>query len=223
MAASAPVVAASAADAPIVSLAAPKQRKPSWMVAGVLMVAFAALLGAWAFSTATDTIQVVVAARDIDAGEEIGVGDLRVVEMGRTGELRAIQPSQQDLVVGRASRGPIPAGTVLNTGLFVDRDRLLAPGEVVVGVSLAAGELAAPTVAPGDRVRLIAVGRPAVGAQLPADPEVLGDGSIWSLTGEASTGASSDRVWVSLLVPEELQTVVAQAAADGVLRLVLVG
>lgn len=208
-------------EAPVVSLAAPKRRKPSWMLAGGLMVAFAALLGAWAFTAATDTIQVVVAAHDLEAGDVVDATDLRVVEMGRTGDLRAIQPSRQDLVVGRATRGPIPAGTVLNTGLFVDRDQVLAPGTVVVGVSLGAGELAAPSVAAGDRVRLIAVADAVAGSQLGGEPEVLGDGTVWGVAGQASTGASSERVWVSLLVAEDLQTVVVQAAADDVLRLVL--
>lgn len=222
MASRAPRVAAgSVDDAPVVSLASPKQRRPSWMVAGVLMIAFAALLGAWAFTAATDTIQVVVAARDLDPGEQIEVSDLRVVEMGRTGELRAIQPSQQDLVLGRSPRGPIPAGTVLNTGLFVERDQVMPPGTVVAGVSLGAGELATPSVAAGDRVRLIAVARTATGTQVASEPEVLGDATVWGVTGEASTGGSSERVWVSLLVSEELQTTVAQAAADESLRLVL--
>lgn len=208
-------------DVPVVSLVAPKRRKPSWMVAGVLMVAFAALLGAWAFTAATDTIQVVVAARDLDVGNELEVRDLRVVEMGRTRNLRAIQPAQQDLIVGRAARGPIPAGTVLNTGLFVDRDEVLPPGTVVVGVSLGAGELAAPSVVAGDSVRLIAVTRAGAGSQLAEEPEVLGEATVWSLTGEASTSASSERIWLSLLVAEQLQTAVAQAAADEVLRVVL--
>lgn len=208
-------------DVPVVSLLAPKRRKPSWMVAGVLMVAFAALLGAWAFTAATDTIQVVVAARDLDVGNELEVRDLRVVEMGRTRNLRAIQPAQQDLIVGRAARGPIPAGTVLNTGLFVDRDEVLPPGTVVVGVSLGAGELAAPSVVAGDSVRLIAVTRAGAGSQLAEEPEVLGEATVWSLTGEASTSASSERIWLSLLVAEQLQTAVAQAAADEVLRVVL--
>lgn len=103
----------------VTSLTPPTRRRPSWIALGVLLAALAGLLGAYVFSAATDTISVVVAARDIDPGDVLGPGDVRVVEMGRTGELRAVLSDQQDLVVGRSARGPIPAGTVLNTGLFV--------------------------------------------------------------------------------------------------------
>ena len=74
------------------------------------------------FAATSDTMRVLVAARDVAPGEVIGADRLRVVELGRSGDVRAIQPMQQDLILGQAARGPIPAGTVLNTDLFADRD-----------------------------------------------------------------------------------------------------
>ena len=59
--------------------------------------------------------------------------DLRVVQMGQAGDLRAIQSNQQDLIIGQAPRAPIPAGTVLNTGLFVPVAEAVPAGRVVVG------------------------------------------------------------------------------------------
>jgi flagella basal body P-ring formation protein FlgA len=82
----------------VVSLSAPKRRRPTWVVFGAVMVGIAMLLGVWVFSTSSQRISVMVAARNIAPGEVIQATDLRVVEMGRTGGLRAIQPSQQQLV-----------------------------------------------------------------------------------------------------------------------------
>jgi Flp pilus assembly protein CpaB len=205
------------------SLASPKHRRPSWVVAGVAMIALAALLGAWVFTATSDTMRVVVAARDLTPGEVIGSSDLRVVELGRTGGVRAIAPAQQDLVVGHAARGPIPAGTVLNTDLFADRDRVIPAGSAVVGASLPAGAIPTAGLAAGDRVDVLGVVK-STGA--PADAEAaasrLTAGTVWSVERPSSTGGSSGW-WVSVLIPAESQAAVAQAAADGRLRLSLVG
>ncbi len=206
-----------------VSLASPKHRRPSWVVAGVTLVAVAALLGAWVFAATSDTMRVMVAGRDVAPGELITPADLRVVELGRSGSVRAIQPDQQDLIVGQAARGPIPAGTVLNTDLFADREQVVPDGEVVVGAALVAG--AAPTagLAAGDRVNVLGVVK-STGAVIDGQPEaiVLTTGTVWSVQ-QPATGGGSAGWWVSLLIPETSQTAVAQAAADGLLRLSLAG
>jgi Flp pilus assembly protein CpaB len=204
-------------------LASARRRRPSWVVAGVALVAFAALVGAWVFSTTTSTMRVLVAARDLGPGDEVAATDLRVVELGRTSVVRAISPSQQDLIVGRAARGPIPTGTVLNTDLFVDRDRVVPAGSVVVGAALAAGATPTARLAAGDRVTLLAVAKTNGAAADDAAPStVLTLGTVWAVEAPTSTGGQSSW-WVSLLVPSQSQTAVAQAAADGRLRLSLAG
>lgn len=212
-------------DQPVVSVTPPTKRRPSWAVAGAVLVGVAALLGAYVFTTVTDTIAVTVAATDLNPGETIGAADLRVVEMGRTGDLRAILAEQQDLIIGSSPRAPIPAGTVLNTGLFVDASEVVPAGQVVVGASFKAGEVPTPSLAAGDRVALLAVGERgiSVGANTAAATTVVGEGTVWSVTGEATTGGTSERVWVSILVDESLQAQVAQSAADERLRLSLLG
>ena len=210
-----------AAPSPL-SLASPKHRRPSWVVAGVVLVALAALIGAWVFAATSDTMRVVVAARDVSPGEVIGATDVRVVELGRSGDVRAIEPDEQSLILGRAARGPIPAGTVLNTDLFADRAQVIPGGQVVIGASLAAG--AAPTagLAAGDRVDVLGVVKSNGGAGATAEATVLTTGTVWSVE-PPPTGGGSAAWWVSLLIPADSQTAVAQAAADGLLRLSLVG
>jgi Flp pilus assembly protein CpaB len=209
--------------ASVVSLSAPKRRRPTWVVFGAVMVGLAMLLGVWVFSTSSERISVMVAARDIAPGEVIDATDLRVVEMGRTGELRAIKPSQQQLIVGQSARGPIPEGTVLNTGLFAVRDRVIPAGQVVVGAALEPGAAPVAGLAAGDRVDVLAVVK-ATGAPTTGSPvaTVVASGTVWSVQ-SPGTGAVSSKQVVSVLIPAEAQAVVAQAAADGRLRLSLVG
>ena len=217
---------ADARDTPVVSLSAPTRRRPSWVVGGVLLVGLAALLGAYVFSAATDTLRVTVAATDLAPGDVIDAGDLRVVELGRTNQLRAILADQQSLIIGLTPEAPIPAGTLLNTGLFVAADDAIPAGQVVVGASFSSGEVPTPTLTTGDRIELLVVQPQTIAGpsatEAPTEAALVGQATVWAVTGEASTSASSNRVWVSLLVDRDLQTVVAQAAAEERLRLSLV-
>jgi Flp pilus assembly protein CpaB len=209
-----------AAPSPV-SLASPKHRRPSWVVAGVVLVALAALIGAWVFAATSDTMRVVVAARDVSPGEVIGASDVRVVELGRSGDVRAIQPEEQSLILGRAARGPIPAGTILNTDLFADRAHVIPEGEVVIGAALVAGAAPNAGLVTGDRVAVLGVVKSNGSAASTAEATVLTTGTVWSVEQPPTGGSAAS--WVSLLIPEGSQTAVAQAAADGLLRLSLVG
>jgi Flp pilus assembly protein CpaB len=204
------------------SIVSPKHRRPSWVVAGVVLIGVAALLGAWVFSATASTMRVVVAAHDLEPGTVVGAGDLRVVEMGRTAGLRAVSPAQEGLIVGRAARGPIPAGTVLNSDLFADRDRVIPAGSVVVGAALPPGAIPVDGLAPGDRVNVIGVAKSSGATAETTTATVLTTGTVWSVSAPTSTGGSATW-WVSALVPVASQPAVTQAAADGRLRLTLMG
>jgi Flp pilus assembly protein CpaB len=188
------------------------------------LVALAMLVGAWVFAARSSTVRVLVAASDLDAGQVIDRGDLRVVELSRMGGLRALQPTQQDLVVGRAARGPIPAGTVLNTGLFADRGQVVPAGQIVVGVALDPGASPSSQLAAGDRVEVLAVARTTSSGASGGEPAaVLAAGSVWAVEPIGSGAAATGKTWVSLLIPRSAHPDVAQAAAEGRLRLGLLG
>lgn len=215
----------SPAEAPMVaveSLTPPTRRRPSWLLGGVLLVALAALLGAYLFARVTDTISVTVAARDLPPGHVVTRDDLRAVEISRTGDLRAVLIEQQDLLVGSAARSLVPAGTVLHTGLFVRPDAAVPPGKVVVGGAFAAGAAPWSGLRPGDRVVLLRVGTAAPGAADDTPAAELGTAEVWAVDGEASSASASQRVWVALLVNSAIQGDVVQAAAADRLRLGLV-
>lgn len=205
-------------------IAAPVKRRPTWTLAGVGLVVLAMLLGAWVFAAQSSTVSVLVAADDLDAGEVVTAGDLRVVELSRTNSLRAVQPSQQDLLVGLAARGPIPAGTVMNTGLVADAGTVVPAGKVVVGVALDPGASPTGQLSAGDVVEVLAVARAVPGATADgAVAAVVATGSVWSVESIGTGSSSAGRAWVSLLIPQGAHAQVAQAASEGRLRLGLLG
>ena len=208
------------AESTVVPLVRPQRKRPSWVLLGVVLVGAAALIGAWAFSSSNTRISIVVASRDLSPGEVITAADLRAVEIGATGDMRAVQVSQQSLVIGQAARSPIPAGTVLNTDLFVEAGTAIPAGFVVVGAELDPGAAPVAGLAAGDTVDVIGVVKGAAASGSSAT--VITRATIWAVVG-AGSSSSSAGTWVSLLVPAESQTAVAQAAADEVLRLALVG
>src|SRR5690606_12625396 len=136
------------------SLSPPTRRRPSWLVGGALLIALAALLGAYLISQATDTISVTVAAHDLPPGHVVSRADLKAVDISRTGDLRAVLTGQSSPLVGSAAGGLTPAGTVLHTGLFVRPDAAVPAGKVVVGGAFAAGAAPVSALRAGDRVAL---------------------------------------------------------------------
>jgi Flp pilus assembly protein CpaB len=208
-----------------VSVASPVKRRPAWTFAGAGLVVLAMLLGAWVFASQSSTVSVFVAARDLDAGETIGAADLRVVELSNAGGLRGVQPGQQDLLVGRATRGPVPAGTVFNTGLVTEIGQVIPVGQVVVGVALDPGASPSSHLAAGDRVEVLAVEHTVPGAidAVPAAASLIAEGSVWAVEPIATGTSTAGRVWVSLLVPQAAHGELAQAASEGRLRLGLLG
>ena len=211
-------------EVPVVSMSPPRKKRPSWVLAGVVLVLVSALLGVYALRAVSDEMSVMVAAHDLVPGQPVTAADLRVVTMGQSGGLRAIQPDQQGLIVGLSPRAPIPAGTVLNTGLFVTAGEVVPAGMAVVGGAFGVGEVPTATLRAGDVVDLIVVAPSTAGVTAsPVAAAVVGRGSVWAVSGSVDPGSgSSSRVWVALLIDSSVQVQVAQAAADGRLRLSLV-
>jgi hypothetical protein len=94
---------------------------------------------------------------------------------------------------------------------------------VVVGAALDPGASPSSGLAAGDRVVLLGVAKTSAGVAMdPVTAALLTEGTVWSVE-PIGAGTSTAKVWVSLLVPAGAQAAVAQAAADGRLRLSLAG
>ena len=90
----------------------------------------------------------------------------------------------------------------------------------VVGGAFEAGAVPTAALGPGDAVVLLAAADTTTGEADGGGGDGAGRGPVFAVEGAAATDSSA-RVWVSLLIDEDLQAAAAQAAADGRLRLSL--
>jgi hypothetical protein len=199
-----------------------RHRNPGWLLAGVLLVLVSAIGGVLLFSSADDRHGVLVAAGDIDIGQPVERGHLRVVQMSSVEGVETIGPSAASALIGQVPVGRIPAGTVLNPSMFAETSPLGAD-EMVFGAALEPGAAPLSSVAVGTRVRLLSAPRSAAGAPVEPDADArsarpIGDGVVW---GYESLG--SGKVWVSVRTTVDVGLAASRAAQDDELRVVLVG
>lgn len=196
---------------------AQRRKQLPWAVLGVLLVAGAILSFAMWSRQQAERIPVLVAANDIDAGATIQREDLKLVSIGSDPGVVLLEQGQQDLVVGQIALGPIPSGTPLNTLLVVETDAV-PEGQAVVGAPLSPGEYPTSALRAGDRVEMVeVVPRSDAGEQV---VEVMGIGTVWTI--EELAGGAEQRLFISLLVEEEISADVANAISQDQFRLVLV-
>jgi hypothetical protein len=194
-----------------------RQRRMPWIALGLLLVFGAGLAFAgWSRATSKQ-VAVLVAARDIDAGDVVDAGAVRVSHVALGSDVKAVRAGDRAAVVGKVARGLIPSGTLIGSSM-VTTGPIVPAGHAVVGAVLAAGAYPTASLRPGDAVELIAT----AGANEPgASAEPLGTGRVWSVSDPRSPGGSG--LFVSLLVPSDRAATVSNAAALQRLRLVLVG
>jgi hypothetical protein len=194
-----------------------RERRVPWIALGLLLV-FGAGLGFAAWSQATSSRSpVLVAARDVAAGETVAVDAITTADVGAGAGTRTVAASDLDLLVGRVARGPIGAGTILSPDMVSDGDAV-PDGQAVVGAVLASGAYPTAALRAGDTVRLVEAGATGDAATTPKE---LGAGRVWAVTTPEGPGAGG--LFVSLLVPEAEAAAASDAAARQQLRLILVG
>ncbi len=176
---------------------------------GVLLSGLAAL-GFVLFNAASvQRTPVLALASDVQRGQVLEEEDLQVVHVG-TDDVLALTPADRsDLLVGRAAVTDLTAGTLLTTDQ-VAAGSTLTPGAGVVGLALAPGQYPTPRLAIGDLVSIVEVSDEL--AVLVEAAEVVGIEPV---------GTQGQR-FISLQTGETDAGVVAQAAATGEVRLVLI-
>lgn len=158
------------------------------------------------------TTPVIVAARALPAGTVIKREDLKAADLGGSG-LAAIRASQGGTLLGRTTVGPIPAGTLINSGM-VATDPPPAAGQVAVGLALVPGQLPAGQLTAG---RLVTV------YELPSkDAQGAAGGTGATAGGTGSTAGASGSQSAKVLVDQALVLSVAPSGSGGTLVNVIV-
>ena len=159
---------------------------------------------------APHTQSVLVAARPIRAGAVIRGADLAVADLA-SAQVSAVPITERDGVVGHTAAFDVAPGQPL-VAADVGAAPGPAPGEAVIGLSLAAGRLP-DSLAPGNVVIVVATaGRPAAGASATSGAggsAELARGRVFAV-GRSPDGTRTD---VSLVLPAVVADGVAQAAA----------
>ena len=160
------------------------------------------------FSTTDKRVAVLQVVHDIPAGNQLGVADVRSIELSADPSLAVVKASDIASIVGRYAKVRIVTGGLLATGLL-QAEPLVTLGAAVVAVSVPAGELPA-----GLRERSqVQVVIPSSGDDVPAASVV---GRVVGLP--AAPDSSTGQLSVSLEVAVDDAVAVASA---GRVRIVL--
>lgn len=163
------------------------------------------------FASADKRVAVLQVVRDLPAGTQLTVEDVRSIDVSADPSLAVVHAVDLSTVVGQYAKVRIVGGGLLSTGLLQARP-LVAPGSAVVAVTLPAGEVPAglrersqvevviPTA--GDAVPVAPVTGRVVG--LPAAPDSVTGQMSLSLevsSSDAVTVANAETVRVVLIDP----------------------
>jgi len=192
---------------------APRERRPMLAALGVLLIVGGAATSGLLALRSDERVPVLVASRDIAAGEEITADALTTTSVASE-DTHLIPASQEDQLVGQYARLTISSGQLMDTAMLM-RTAALRPGSVAVGAELGSGRVPALGLQAGDVVDLIAVAD-GVG-------EVLAEGVLVSSFITANeTGAGSGAATATFIVDQADGPRIAAVNAAGELAVVLV-
>ncbi len=193
----------------------PKLRRHPALVAGaVAAICLGALLGGWAWTSTTNTQEVLAARDTIPRGAIIEADDLERVRINADPALAPVAASSYDDIVGQRAALDIAAGSLLTE--TSTSDELIPPdGMSVVGVALTPAQAPGLPLQSGDRVRVIAT--PGEGENAPAGAPVFSEAEVVGSHVDDATG----ELVVDLLVPHGDASTLAARVATGNVALVL--
>ncbi|MGH9187176.1 MAG: SAF domain-containing protein [Acidimicrobiales bacterium] len=193
-----------------------RQRRWSLALLAVLVTVGAALAFVVLWMNAGDREPVLVAARNIAAGQTISAEDVKVVRLAADPGVDPIPASRRDDVIDQPAATDLLAGTVL-IGDHVGEQTGLQTGTAVIAIPVPVSELPSSDVQPGDRLKLFVTAAP--GDPNAGDAELIGDGRVFAVQA-GEEGATAIRV--SITVDEDLVPAVAAAIQGDRIYLALV-
>jgi hypothetical protein len=196
-----------------------RQRRPLFIVVGLLLVLVFGAVGAQAYLQVGGRTAVLVVARPVAAGHSIGSQDLGEARISLDPAVHAVPASDRDRVVGRvAVVGLVPQS--LLTREAVAAAAIPAAGEAIVGVALKAGQLPNALKA-GDHVMVVLTppaGSAAAGATGQTSRVLVEDATVFDL----SQADGDQATVVSVLVARDQAASIARWQVTGQVSLVLV-
>jgi hypothetical protein len=199
----------------------PRRRRLGLALVGALAV----VVGGWGFASlwlaAGDRVEVLALANDVGAYEQIDRDDLATVRVAEADGVEVVPAGEIDDVVGRTVRADVPARSLLvESDLFAEDERLVSDGEAVVGASMPEGTVPVELARGREVMVVVRPTESARGSEGSAGSPRSVDG--WVLTADEveAVGGGAAGVAVSVVVPRDEATEVADAAADGRLSIV---
>ncbi len=192
-----------------------KRRRRPWVFAlCAALVAAGALGTAFAFTSVTDTEEVLVVSRDIKRGETIEAGDLSVVRVSVDPALTPVAGSRRAELEGSRAAADLWAGTLLIDQAVTDN---LVPGEgeSLVGISLTPAQMPSEPLDAGDAVRIVTT--PGDQGEVSNEDPVTIEAVVVGVSRVQETGETV----VDVTVPEGAAADLAARAATGRVALVL--
>jgi Flp pilus assembly protein CpaB len=160
---------------------------------------------------------VLVMAHAVQAGQVIGADDVRVAELGIAPGVATLGAGERARVVGRRAAVPLEQGQVLGPAVVADGPALTA-GQVAMSLALAPEHAAAGQLRAGDRVAVVASGKPDEPRADVGSEVLLSPVSVLSVLPQGDGGEG--KLLVSLAV-RQAQTALLARAAQGTVDLVL--
>ena len=204
-----PLVAATRTPAP------PRlRRRPALAGLGIALVCFGGLAAGWIVTSMDSSTPVVVAAQDVYRGQVIAADDLAVARIGGLAPSAGIPGADLAATVGQTAATDLPAGMPVPP-TSVTGDPLPGPGQSIVGIKLAAGQMPTVVLLPGDRVRVVSTPR------TQDDPPASTPAGIEAVVASTSVDELSGDTVVNVVLPEGQAPQVAALAATARAALVL--
>jgi hypothetical protein len=207
-------------------LAPPRwQRRPAFVVLGLLLVLVFAALAAQLYLQVGGRASVLAVARPVPAGHRIGGQDLTEVRVSIDPAVHAVPASDRNQVVGRVALVDLLPRSLLNREA-VAATPIPGAGKAIVGVALKPGQL--PTILkPGDHVVVVVTPPPPAGgggagggaAASGQPPQVLVDDAV---VFDLRQAEADQATVVSVVVARGQAADVARWQASGQVSLVMV-
>ena len=190
------------------------RRRPALVAGAVAAICLGALLAAWAWTSTTNTQEVLVARSTIERGSLIKEDDLARVRISADPALSPVAASAFDDLVGKRAALDIAEGGLITAGATTT-ETVPEDGASIVGVALSPAQSPGMALQAGDRVRLVVT--PPPGGEQSSGPPAFNDAEVVEVNYDSESGV----MVVDVLVPHADATVLAARAATGNVALVL--